>query len=62
MYFSQPEEDLEGSAVYADLELKRERLAMSMYRKDKISAQRAAQIAGMYLGDFIDRIKAGRNA
>lgn len=62
VYFSQPEEDLEDeSAIYADLELKRERLAMSMYRKEKISAQRAAQIAGMYLGDFIDRIKADKN-
>ena len=58
-YFSQP--DLgDGPAGCADLKT-RERLAVSMYRKRKISAQKAAQIAGMYLGDFIDGIKAGRN-
>ena len=62
VYFSQPTEDLQdGPAGYEDLGPKRERLAMSMYRKDKISAQKAAQIAGMYLGDFIDGIKAGKN-
>ena len=61
VYFSQPEGLENKSAESADLERRREDLAMSMYMKRKISAQKAAQIAGMYLGDFIDRIKAGKN-
>ena len=56
IYFSYPSQDeLEKESVeYKDLLPKRRRLAMSMYRKEKISAQKAAQIAGEYLEDFLE--------
>lgn len=62
VYFSESIKGLEDESVeYRDLERRRESLAMSMYKKDKIGAQKAAHIAGMYLGDFIDKIKASKN-
>ena len=62
VYFSGPVKGLENEAPeYTDLARQRARLAMSMYQKDKISAQKAAQIAGMYLGDFIDDVKTYKN-
>ena len=62
VYFSEPIKGLENESVeYEDLARRREDLAMSMYKKDKIGAQKAAHIAGMYLGDFIDKIKTSKN-
>ena len=62
VYFSGPVRGLENEAPeHRDLAGQRARLAMSMYQKDKISAQKAAQIAGMYLGDFIGEIKTRKN-
>ena len=58
-YFSYPSQDeLERESIeYKDLLPKRRRLAMSMYLKDKISAQKAAQIAGEHLEDFLKELK-----
>jgi len=54
-YFSYPSvEELEKESIeYKDLLPKRKKLAISLYKKDKISAQKAAQIAGDDLEDFI---------
>ena len=47
----------EESAEYRDLVKKRKRLAISMYKKDKISAQKAAEISGESFEDFFDELK-----
>jgi uncharacterized protein YwgA len=59
IYFSDPlpEEIAKESVEYKDLLPKRKMLASSLYRKDKISAQRAAQIAGESLEDFLEGLK-----
>jgi hypothetical protein len=59
IYFSYPSpEELEKESIeYKELLPKRKRLAISMYKKDKISAQKAAQIAGMDLEDFLKELK-----
>ena len=62
VYLPEPIKILEEeSSEYEDVVRQREDLAMAMYEKDKISVQKAAQIAGMYLGDFLDRIDAGKD-
>ena len=48
----------EESAEYRDLMKKRKRLAISMYKKDKISAQKAAEISGESFEDFFDELKS----
>ncbi len=45
------------SAEYKDLLSKRKKLAASMHQKGKISAQKAAEIAGECLGDFLKELK-----
>ena len=59
VYFSYPSETgLEKeSAEYGNLLPRRGKLAMSMYQREKISAQKAAQIAGMHLEDFLEGLK-----
>lgn len=59
IYFSYPSpEELEKESIeYKELLPKRKRLAISMYKKDKISAQKAAQIAGIDLEDFLKELK-----
>ena len=61
IYFSYPSpEELEKESIeYGDLLPRRRELAISMYKKDKISAQKAAQIAGEYLEDFLEGLKHG---
>lgn len=62
VYLPEPIKILEEeSSEYEDVVRQREDLAMAMYEKDKISVQKAAQIAGMYLGDFLDRIDVGKD-
>jgi len=58
-YFSYPSQmELEKeSTEYKDLLHRRKQLAVSIYLKDKVSAQKAAQIAGMYLEDFLEELK-----
>ena len=60
VYFSYPSETgLEKeSAEYRNLLPRRGKLAMSMYQREKISAQKAAQIAGMHLEDFLGGLKS----
>ena len=59
IYFSYPSiEELEKESIeYKNLLPKRKKLAISIYGKGKISAQKAAQIAGEDLEDFIHEIK-----
>ncbi len=59
IYFTYPSPDeLEQESVeYKDLLPKRRMLAVSLYRKDKISAQKAAQLAGCGLEDFLEGLK-----
>lgn len=59
IYFSYPSQnELEKESIeYIDLLTKRPRLALSMYRKGKISAQKAAQIADKHLEDFLEGLK-----
>ena len=62
-YFSYPSQnELEKESVeYKNLLSQRRKLAMSMYRKDKISAQKASQIAGEYLEDFLEGLKTWKS-
>lgn len=54
IYFSYPSDNIAKESIeYKDLLPKRKNLAMSMYHKDKISVQKAAQIAGEDLEDFL---------
>lgn len=59
VYFTYPDKkDLEEESIeYENLLQKRKRLAISMYKKDKISAQKAAEIAGESFEDFFDELK-----
>ena len=59
VYFSHPSETgLEKeSAEYRNLLPRRGKLAMSMYQRGKFSAQKAAQIAGVPLEDFLEGLK-----
>ena len=59
IYFSYPSQNkLEKESIkYADLLQKRRKIAISLYQKDKISAQKAAQIAGEPLEDFLQELK-----
>lgn len=55
IYFSYPVTEIEKESVeYKRILLKRIKIALSLYEKDKISAQKAAQIAGENLQDFIE--------
>ena len=57
--FSDPDENkiIEESAQYKRVVQNRMRLAVSMCRKDKISAQKAAYIAGKTFEDFFAELK-----
>ena len=59
IYFSYPSQnELEKESIeYAVLLQKRRKVAISLYQKDKISAQKAAQIAGEPLEDFLQELK-----
>ena len=59
IYFSYPSvEELEKESIeYKDLLPKRKKLAISLYKKEKLSAQKAAQIAGEDLEDFIHELE-----
>ena len=59
IYFSYPSlEELEKeSTEYKDLLPKRKKLAISLYKKGKISVEKAAQIAGKDFEDFIHELK-----
>ena len=59
VYFSDPAQDVlaEESTEFKDIAQNRKHLAISMYKKDKISAQKAAEIAGESLEDFLDELK-----
>ena len=59
IYFSYPSQnELEKESIeYAVLLQKRRKVAISLYPKDKISAQKAAQIAGEPLEDFLQELK-----
>ena len=59
IYFSYPSpEELEKESIeYKELLPKREKLAVSLYLKDKISAQKAAQIAGKDIDSFLEKLK-----
>jgi uncharacterized protein YwgA len=59
IYFSYPlpQEIAQESIEYKDLLPKRKKLAISLYQKDKVSAQKDAQIAGENLEDFIEDLK-----
>lgn len=45
------------SAKYADIMQNRKQLAVSLYKKDKISAQKAAEISGEDFEDFFAHLK-----
>jgi predicted HTH domain antitoxin len=54
IYFSYPLIEIEKESIeYKDILPKRIRIALSLYKKGKISAQKAAQIAGEDLQDLI---------
>lgn len=59
VYFSDPREGDLGreSGEYKRLVPRRKRLALSMYRKDKVSVQKAAQISGECLEDFLAAVR-----
>lgn len=59
VHFAYPSQDgLEKESVeYRYLLPRRVGLATSMYEKGKLSAQRAAQISGIYLEDFLEELK-----
>lgn len=58
IYFSYPLKEIEKESVeYRDILPKRIKIAVSLYKKDKISAQKAAQIAGENLQDFIEYLR-----
>ena len=55
IYFSYPLAEIEKESIeYKDILPKRMKIALSLYKKDKISAQKAAQIGGENLQDFIE--------
>lgn len=60
IYFTSPitDEIRKESIVYRDLSHKRKNIAVSLYKKGKVSAQRASQIAGIDLEDFLKLIKS----
>lgn len=59
IYFGYPLTDLAKESIeYKELLPRRKKLAISLYRKDKLSAQRAAQIAGEDLEDFLKQLKS----
>lgn len=58
IYFGYPITDLAKESIeYKVLLPKRKRLAISLYKKDKISAQKASQIAGEDLEEFLKELK-----
>ena len=59
VYFSHPfpKELAKESVEYKDLMPKRKKLALSLYAKGKLSAQKAAQIAGVDLEDFLRELR-----
>lgn len=56
MYQTYPE-TAESSSVRDRVLCNKLRLAMSLYRKGKVSYQKAAELAGMRLDDFMQRVK-----
>jgi uncharacterized protein YwgA len=58
IYFSYPLDRIEKESFeYKGIVSRRKKLAISLFEKGKISAQRAAQIAGENLEDFIESFK-----
>ena len=59
VYFSHenPDELEKESLEYCRLSKIRKPLAMSLYKKDKVSVQKAAQIAGIGIEEFISEVK-----
>lgn len=59
VYFSHSlTEELEPEPIeYKNLLSKRKQIALSLYQKNKISAQKASQIAGIHLEDFLEELK-----
>lgn len=60
VYLSDPAHEVleEESAEYKDIMRSRKQLAVSMYRKGKISAQKAAEIAGENFENFFTQLKS----
>ena len=55
-YFTHP--DMTGESLVKDkIFAKREKLALSLYRKDKISAAKASEMAGLPLITFLQKLK-----
>lgn len=59
IYFTFPKMTTE-SRVLERIKNKRKRLAISLYKKGKVSLSKAAQIAGMSVSDFIELLKKRR--
>jgi len=59
IYFTFPHMTTE-SQVLERIKHRRERLAVSLYKRGKVSLSKAAQIAGMSVGDFIELLKKRR--
>ena len=59
-YLSDPAQDAleEESTEYKDIVRNRKQLAISMYRKGKISAQKAAEISGESFENFFSQLKS----
>ena len=68
IYFAYPTDEIETDAIknesfeYQDLLPKRKKLARSLYMKGKISAHRAAQVAGDDLETFVEYLKNPDNS
>jgi uncharacterized protein YwgA len=59
IYFGYPDSEVaRESAEYQRLSSTRQRTARSLYRRGKISAERAAELAGDTLEDFIDSVRS----
>ncbi|OPY26819.1 MAG: hypothetical protein A4E28_02292 [Methanocella sp. PtaU1.Bin125] len=56
VYFSYPEMT-EKSLVKNDIEKKREKIALSLLKKGKVSIGKAAEIAGMSMSSFYNKLK-----
>jgi predicted HTH domain antitoxin len=56
VYFSYPEMT-EKSLVRKEIENKREKIAISLLKKGKVSIAKAAEIAGMSMSSFYNKLK-----
>ncbi|MFH0970174.1 MAG: UPF0175 family protein [Candidatus Diapherotrites archaeon] len=59
IYFSfMSEEDLKRESVeFPTISKNRKKLAVSLYQKEKVSLEKAAQIAGIPIDEFVDEVK-----